>query len=148
MKKVRVGEKLGSDRSVDRKHTFFSHMKTENPGGGGGEHHHFLLSDNSYCLNFTCIVLKINYVTPPPINKRGGGSNKTKFKGGVYQKKGTKTKNQGGRELKVTGDKTKCTCKEGGGVIPEMVTKTENRGGREVNCEKKSRGVIIYLFFF
>ena len=75
-------------------------------------------------------------------NLKGGGV--------LYQKKGTKTKKSEGRELKVTGNKAKCTCKggEGGYTRNGNEDRKSRGGGREVSCEKKSRGVIIYLFFF
>ena len=96
-------------------------------------------------------IVENKLCNPPHQQKgRGGGGNETKFKGGVYQKKGIKTKNQGGRELKVTGNKAKCTCKGGGEGGLYICTRNGNedrksRGGLVV---KKSQGGHHLSIFF
>ena len=95
------GKKLGSDQSANGKYTFFFCLtKSENLGVGGGGGVGSSSSDNSYCLNFTYILLIISYVTtPPPSTEIVWGVNEIKLKRGytgIYQKKGTKTKIRGG----------------------------------------------------
>ena len=89
-----------------------------------------------------------------PHQQRGGGwVMRQNLKGEGIPEKGYKDKKSGRRELKVTGNIRQNVHvrgeKGGGGGGGYTRNSNEDRKSRgEVSCEKKSRGVIIYLFFF